>query len=634
MEERGALLDDVYAYALSRALIKIAPPATVGLYCQCENRIKTLLKKIKTYLKREAEWREQKCNPDAPRSILCQLVVLLYIVFFRPVWTKQTELRQTRVRWIFVRFSAWHFAGSDKLWAGLVINLFKAIDHDFGGLSISVYRATQHPFPKRFEAQSRGRWRVRKVFGMPLWLVTIALAIMCMGSSIALSFSVFQMKINGTQNSLSSLESMAIATLGPPAVIILQFVFRIGKNLVNGKGSIIQRSMNKSAVSDQLGFMNKVRKEVSMLIDFIHFMEVLENRKIRVILEVTKLDRCSPEKIIHTLEAINILLSGENVPFVLILAVDPKAVVNCMDNPNLRHRSSNSGYGFLNKIVTLPFFVPDLSVNAKCRIFETLAHSHLEVFADGFDSMSKFSKNRCLGMERGIPERSLVPFIANSSMESEAVDSGITWEHWARKVKALTSDALQFIYNKGNLRTYIVGDHKHMRRIINSVRVSVIILEGMRYELSSSEDLAAWVVLASLWPCRLAWILQIVEDDQQRAAIDQPFNIKATDNAKTLWEVFSESSVELYMLRRQAELLLEQDGDPELFEKFLKVDFKFTVGHATRFRPWTVNLDYSIQEEMARLRGTNTSIRANYNNQAPLPTGSLIRMNTEDICKE
>ncbi|XP_064159223.1 NTPase KAP family P-loop domain-containing protein 1-like [Anguilla rostrata] len=592
----------------------------------------------KVYMNREAEWREQKYKEDRPRTFLRSLVVLLSMVFLRPVWSMETDRSRKRVRWIFVRFSAWHFAGSDRLWAGLVIRLFKAIHDDFGGLPVSVYRATQHPYPKRFEDQSEGRWKARKVCGLPLWLAAMGVAVVCMGISILLYFSDFQVRTNGTLTGLSSLESVAIATLGPPAVVVLRFVLKIGKNLLYSQGSIVQKKMNESAVSDQLGFMNKVRKEVSILINLIHFMEVLENRKIRVILEITNLDRCSPEKIIQTLEAINILLTGENVPFVLILAVDPKVVVNCVENSFLHHRSTNSGYDFLNKIVTLPFSVPEMSVNSKHRIFETLANSHLEVFADGFyGTMAhprKSGENRHLRMELGLHEGSLVPFIGNSSSGSEAIDPGIPWEHWARKVKALTNDALQFVNNRGNLHTYIMADHMFMRRIINSVRVSIIILEGMRCDLSSGEDLAAWVVLANLWPCRLSWILQVVEDDQQRAAIDRPDSTGEIDNGKTLWEVFSESCVELHMLRGRAELLLEQDGDPELFEKFLKVDFRLTVGDANRFRPCTVNLDHSIQKEMARLRGTNIREKMNYKTHAPLPIMSLIRMSTEDICKE
>ena len=37
------LLDDIYAYALSKTLTKVSSPATVGLYSSCQNRINMIL---------------------------------------------------------------------------------------------------------------------------------------------------------------------------------------------------------------------------------------------------------------------------------------------------------------------------------------------------------------------------------------------------------------------------------------------------------------------------------------------------------------------------------------------------------------------------------------------------------------
>lgn len=40
------LPDDIYAYALSKALTRVSAPATLGLYSTCQNRITRILKKI------------------------------------------------------------------------------------------------------------------------------------------------------------------------------------------------------------------------------------------------------------------------------------------------------------------------------------------------------------------------------------------------------------------------------------------------------------------------------------------------------------------------------------------------------------------------------------------------------------
>lgn len=139
--------------------------------------------------------------------------------------------------------------------------------------------------------------------------------------------------------------------------------------------------------------------------------------------------------------------------------------------------------------------------------------------------------------------------------------------------------------------------------------------------------------MANLWPCRLSWILQCSEDRQQRADTDDADG--AINQAKTLWEVFSETRLELHMLRDRLETVLEQDGDPELFERFLKVDFQFTLKDVDLFRLCTVNLDQSIKEKLAWVRGgPSLRDRTKSNAICPLRIGTVISMSTEDICKE
>ncbi|KAL0972871.1 hypothetical protein UPYG_G00195870 [Umbra pygmaea] len=602
--EEGAILDDTYAYGLSRALIKVAPPATVGLFSRCPSRTETLLKKIKIYLNRESEWREQKHNSKKRPNPAwtTYLALVLSIIFFRPVWREEEERSKKRVRWMFVRFSAWHFAGSDKLWAGLVIRLFKAIQEDFGELPLGLYRATQHPYPKKVTSNgNKNNWKAVKILCLPVWLVVLATVFLSIVAFILLYFYGIHYRKNGTYSWVTVLESMAIATLGPPAVFALRTVLRTAKHLFYTVGSNIQHQMDSSALSDQMGFMNKVRKEVAVMVDFIHFMEVFEERRIRVVLEITHLDRCSPDRVVSTLEAMNVLLAGENVPFVSILAVDPGVVVGCLESSKLVSTQTSSGYDFLNKMVTLPFSVPDMSSDSKCRAFKFLADSHLESDWE-WDDGGKLGAEKFFEFEKDRLDGGLVPFIGKGKRKTDVPGNGLHWESWAKNVKALTNEALRAVYTKNSpLHNYLVGNQVHMRRIINSVRVTVIVIDALNYGcFSKPKDLAAWVVLANLWPCRLSWLLQCLEERQQRADIDST-DMK-TNQARTLWDLFSETSEELHMLRANLKTVLQQDGNPELFEKFLKVDFQFTLTDIDQFRLCTVNLDQSIRETLARVR--------------------------------
>nr|XP_024000725.1 NTPase KAP family P-loop domain-containing protein 1-like [Salvelinus alpinus] len=108
--------------------------------------------------------------------------------------------------------------------------------------------------------------------------------------------------------------------MGVPAAAALRFIFQMGKNLIFNQDLKVRKALDNERVSGQLGFMNEVRKEMWLLSRFIQFMEVFEQRRIRVVLEITNLDRCAPKKIVGVLGA-TVYCSLMRVPFISLLAV-------------------------------------------------------------------------------------------------------------------------------------------------------------------------------------------------------------------------------------------------------------------------------------------------------------------------
>lgn len=100
------------------------------------------------YMKQEASRIEQeykgRFQPRSARPSIGGFLALIgRMLFYRPIWTEDNQ-QHHNVRFIYVHFSAWHFAGSDLLWAGLAIRLFQAMQMSFGKLQIVLYRVTQH----------------------------------------------------------------------------------------------------------------------------------------------------------------------------------------------------------------------------------------------------------------------------------------------------------------------------------------------------------------------------------------------------------------------------------------------------------------------------------------------------------
>lgn len=426
------------------------------------------------------------------------------------------------------------------------------------------------------------------------------------------------------RSQLDVLKSLVLVTLGVPAASGLGFAFQMCKNLLFSQDLNIKKGMDNEKVSSRLGFMNDVRKEMWFLSCFIHFMEVFERRRIRVVLNITNLDRCNPTKIVAALEAINILLSDEESPFISILAVNPDVLMRKINFADHCFSKEDKAHALLNSIVTLAFTVPQLSKKSMQDLFNSLIQIPED---DSTERAQQASKNLKKASSPNVP----LEGISLSGQESHLlVEKTGSWDVKNKKVEESIGIILDS--NEGNLNKYMLDDTMFMRRVVNSIRVTVIIMQALKIELLHPEHVAAWVVLANEWPCRLSWIIQCVEDAEQRAGIDR---LTDTDESKTLWTVFSESRAELYIMSEQIKDLLELDGDPELFENFLSVDFQFTIRDLKMYKMTTVNLDHTMKEELAQLRGTSRLKDSGWmRNLAPLPITAVIKMDTDDLCQE
>lgn len=167
-------------------------------------------------------------------------------------------------------------------------------------------------------------------------------------------------------------EGLYIAALGVPAASALRFLFLMCKNLIFTQDFNIRRGMDNEKVSSKLGFMNEVRKEMWFLSRFVEFMEVFERRRIRIVLQITKLDHCPPMKIVAVLDAINILLSDEESPFISILAVNPEVLVQKVNFADGCFIKEDQAHALLSRIVTLAFTIPPLSDDSRRNLFYNL----------------------------------------------------------------------------------------------------------------------------------------------------------------------------------------------------------------------------------------------------------------------
>ncbi|NWX25081.1 NKPD1 protein, partial [Aegotheles bennettii] len=473
------------------------------------------------------------------------------------------------LEFLFIRFSAWQYAGCDKLWAGLVTTLCDNVRHHFGPLLLSFYHV-MGTRPRYASGFSQKEWVLKTDTCLKLWGLLFVLAVGLTVLLVALLVPGIKdhhaLKVVG-----SAVTSLSGSGLVLGAVSVL-------KNLLISEKQKIERLTNSERFASQLGFMSKVRNEVEVLVGFLDFMEIFERRQLRVVLEITSLDICYPEKVAGVLNAMNTLLSDANAPFIFILAVDPSVIVPCLEQTGCMKGLADNGYLYLNRTVTLPFSIPEMGARSRLRCLDAAIQTREDLMYRVITG--NIERRRA----KGAPE----PPSDRRQLDADAV--------------RCIHEAFGCLHDGADpLARYLPTNGAHLRRIVNTIPITLRLLlyrsgvPGVPDTLSP-RDAAAWVVLADQWPCRLSWALQCLEDAWQSRPTPEL-------GARSLWSIFQEHLGELSALRQPLHNALSLDGDPELFQTFLAHDFPFDATDAHTLLGVTVNLDHSIRHRMGLLRG-------------------------------
>ncbi|KAM8952805.1 NTPase KAP family P-loop domain-containing protein 1-like [Pelodytes ibericus] len=632
--------DDVYCFSLAKALYNVNSPVTVGFYASWGRRKDILLNKVETYLCEESLKKEkeeiQKTGQRTRKSSGKDLLKLLFLmIFHHPVITERHKQRKN-IRYVFIRFSAWEYAGSDHLWAGLVTTLCDGVENYFGLAPISVYRAVARK-TKIIDYPHQKEWISKKFLCIPLWLAVILVILLGIGVGVLILIFGFPLG-DATDDLITAAESVGATVVGISAAGMIRVAIVMMRNAVVTQRGKVERKMNKTDMSSQLGFMSDVKREVKTITRFIQLMEVFQRQKIRVVLEITNLDKCMPDKVVGVLNAMNILLSDPRAPFISILAVDPSIIVDCVESSQLLKGMASNGYQFLNRIITLPFSMPKMDCDTKLFVL-----SHI---LEGKEELAIDTENEDIGLSIGEtpnetdqllvwhqPKQNdyLVCEVPLKVMSSDnQSQSNSTLSDKGPRTKALIEEAFKHLYHE-SMRECITDNVIHIRRAVNAITMTIrlMVRKVPRHKIKP-QQVTKWIILVTQWPCRLSWLLQCIEDEQQRRCLEDSGNQSASYSRVSLWEIFEKSLEELDAIKVNLKNLLELDGDPEIFHHLLRDDLKVEdVGY---FLPFTVNLDHSIKRQMELLRGSNNLWEAKKTNR--LTMMSLLSMNVEEVCKE
>ncbi|KAK6637747.1 hypothetical protein RUM44_008169 [Polyplax serrata] len=343
----------------------------------------------------------------------------------------------------------------------------------------------------------------------------------------------------------------------------------------------LQRSIARLESLKSEGFLQALKGEVTLMTEMVHCLDSFTKQQTRLVIIVNGLDSCEQDIVLMVLDAIHILFSDVNSPFIVILAIDPHIISKAVElnSRKLISETSIGGHEYLRNMVHLPFFLANSALR-KVKIAQNAASKRSNMMS--YEAGDEFSARR-LSSESTF----------NSSMEKLKLPS----KRSSRKLKSSESVASSIGSNLNKIggaqdltKMLLTDDYfsdvnpRSMRRLLNVVYVTGRLLKAFQMDFNWYH-LAVWINITEQWPYRTSWLIWFYELHED-----------TLDDQTSLKSIYDEVRPKI-PINKEIEPLLERDRDERKFDIFLTYHrTNLLLSDLKIFLPFTINLDPYIKK--------------------------------------
>jgi hypothetical protein len=455
-----------------------------------------------------------------------------------------------------VHFNAWEYSAAEVIWPGLVRRILNKLEETWSR-------------PRRFATRLRRNIRRQtRQFRGRLILVALVLAIALL---IALLQSGFDAKIVGG----------AIAVLGISGLVKL-----ITDTLANPLGQYVVALAEDSDYGRHIGYMAEIHDDLREL------EEQLRRDNGRILVVVDDLDRCEPEKAVEVLQAINLLLNFPS--FIVCLGIDARIITAAVEKhyENLLGEVGASGYEYLEKIVQIPFRIPQPGEE------EIKAFVAKQMGDPKPSSEQEVSVNNGTEQEPGGQPPSGIPEPKGDGSEGLGLGSKPLPEELQADTRVpFTFDELTAFQD---LASFLRANPRHLKRLVNVYRLvrSLAAAKDERAILDKPAATIRWLVMCAQWPYTSHAMLWQLGEKLEEWGGQVPVDAPAGD---PLLYLLGEVSPRL-LGEEQRTLQRKFDEVPESLRGLLEHGGeRLTWEELRRIRQYTVNFNPAVEGEMRLL---------------------------------
>lgn len=449
-----------------------------------------------------------------------------------------------------VSFNAWEYSASDIIWPGLVRKIMTVLEDEtptaFGGRFLLRLR-------RNLLRQIRVA-RARIIAG-----VTVLAAILVVLWQSSLDVGV---------------------ALGVVSALGVGGVVKLVTDTVNDPlGQWFTTLFEDRRYGGQIGYMEEIKHDLDQL------QKGLRQRNGRVLVIIDDLDRCEPDKSVEVLQAINLLLNFES--FIVCLGIDARVITRAVERhyQDLLNESGASGFEYLDKIVQIPFRIPEPN------------DAEIRTFLDKQLGEPKRRPEPELGGVRQPDDGAGADTVEDTATGAEPIAPRRPEERQrlppidARPPVAFEYDELEAFRS---LTPYLRPNPRHLKRLVNVYRL-VRSLAALKDDAAVYEDPVAtirWLVIAAQWPYAASRMLQRFSEHLDDWGTEIPPEVRAVD---PLVYLLKEVAPELSDASRKA-----FDDDKDLLQDLLDCeDGRLTWDQLGLLRPYTVNFNPAVEQDLS-----------------------------------
>ena len=448
-----------------------------------------------------------------------------------------------------VSFNAWEYSANEVIWPGLVRKIMSTLER------------TTHPSRVgRFLLRLRRNLarQIRVARGRIIGAVTLLAG--------ALVVALWQDRVD------PAVLGGVIAALGVGGVAKV-----VSDAVADPLGQWFTSLFEQSSYGGEIGYMEEIKRDLGRL------QQELKKHHGRVVVMIDDLDRCEPDKAVEVLQAVNLLIDFDS--FIVCLGIDARVITRAVERhyQDLLAEAGASGYEYLDKIVQIPFRIPEPTGQE----IDDFLKAQL---GDPEPEPEPESQGRLVRTPSAAPPDDV------SAPEPAAVGNGDRGVAPPPAVEPGAAPApVAFGYTElqafTGMTRYLRPNPRHLKRLVNVYRL-VRSLAAIRGDESVSGDPRAtvrWLVLAAQWPYAASQMLERfseLRDDWGGRIPAQP------PPGDPLVYLLAEVSPRLSQKRRR-----ELDEDANLLDDLLaSEEGRLTWEQLDVIRAYTVNFNPAVEE--------------------------------------